>query len=131
VIRLRRKSFAVAPHDITAETRITDPRIQLAITLLRKDAFAPGFRINGIAAKLHISSSHLRHLFKKELGMPPKRYVNALRLSKARELLANTLLSVKEVMAAVGFADLSHFVRDYKTQFGETPSQTRAAAKVV
>jgi len=124
---LRRTTSAVAPQDLTTQT--TDPRIQLALTLLRKNALAPGFRINGIAARLHISSSHLRHLFKKEVGMAPKHYIDALRLSKAKQLLENTFLSVKEVMAAVGFADPSHFVRAYKAQYGVTPSQTRAASK--
>jgi transcriptional regulator GlxA family with amidase domain len=50
-------------------------------------------------------------------------------LQKSKELLETTFLSVKEIMVAVGFADLSHFVRDYKQQFGETPSQTRASAQ--
>jgi transcriptional regulator GlxA family with amidase domain len=126
-IRLRRKTFTVVAQDPAAQT--TDPRIQLALTLLRKNALAPGFRINGIAARLHISSSHLRHLFKKELGIAPKHYVDALRLSEAKQLLENTFLSVKEVMAAVGFSDLSHFVRAYKSQYRETPSQTRSASK--
>ena len=46
-----------------------------AITLLQKNAMAPSARINEIADELHISSSHLRHLFKKEVGMAPTRYV--------------------------------------------------------
>jgi len=91
---------------------------------------APALRINEIAARLHISSSYLRHLFKNEVGMAPTHYIKVLRLSKAKELLENTFLSVKEVMAEVGFSDLSHFVRDYKQQYGETPSQTRASARV-
>lgn len=61
--------------------------------------------------------------------MAPTHYVKVLRLQKAKELLENTFLSVKEVMATVGFSDLSHFVRAYKAQYAETPSQTRAASK--
>jgi len=103
----------------------------LAITLLQKNALAPSARINEIAQELHISSSHLRHIFKREIGMAPKHYVKVLRLQKAKELLETTFLSVKEVMAAVGFSDLSHFVRAYKAQHGVRPSQTRAATKPV
>jgi transcriptional regulator GlxA family with amidase domain len=118
----------VAVPDLTAKT--ADPRIQLAVKLLEKNALAPAIRINEIAARLHISSSHLRHIFKKEVGVAPAHYVRALRLRHARDLLETTFLSVKEIMAAVGFSDVSHFVRAYKSQFGETPSQTRASAKI-
>jgi AraC-like DNA-binding protein len=102
----------------------SDPRIRLALALLGKNAISSHVRINEIADELYISSSHLRHLFKKEVGMAPTHYVKVIRPQKAKELLENTFLSVKEVMAAVGFSDLSHFVRAYKAHFRVTPSQT-------
>jgi transcriptional regulator GlxA family with amidase domain len=120
---LRRTTFAALPHDLTAKT--ADPRVQLAVKLLRRNAMAPAVRIKEIAATLHISNSHLRHLFKKEVGMSPTHYIRVVRLQKAKDLLENSFLSVKEVMSAVGMSDPSHFVRDYKAKFGETPSQTR------
>jgi AraC-like DNA-binding protein len=129
------KTFAVAPRDRTAkirapELRSEDPRIQQAVNLLRSNAFVAPVRINEIAAKLHLSRSHLAHLFKREVGIAPTHYVRVLRLRKAKNLLETTFLSVKEIMAMVGFADLSHFVRDYKQEFGETPSQTRASMRI-
>lgn len=112
---------------LTAEK--VDFRIQLAVMELRKHRFSSGVQIKEIAAGLHISSSHLRHLFKKELGIAPAHYLKALRLQAAKELLETTFLSVKEVMAAVGLTDLSHFVRDYKKHHGETPSQSRSSGQ--
>jgi AraC-like DNA-binding protein len=131
---LQGKTFAVAPRDRTAtirtpELRTQDQRIQQAVNLLQRNPFAP-VRINEIAAALHISRSHLAHLFKRELGMAPTQYVRVLRMRKAEELLESTFLSVKEIMAVVGFADLSHFVRNYKQEFGKTPSQTRALKRI-
>jgi transcriptional regulator GlxA family with amidase domain len=125
-IQLGRTTIAVAAKELPAA--VSDPRIQLALTLLRENSFSPRVRVMEIAATLHITSSHLRHLFKKEVGLAPTQYVKTLRLQKARELFETTFLSIKEVMVAVGFADPSHFVRTYKEQHGETPSQTRAAA---
>ena len=37
-----------------------------------------------------------------------------------------TFLRVKEVAASVGWNDVSHFVRDYKATYRQTPSQTRS-----
>jgi transcriptional regulator GlxA family with amidase domain len=124
---LRRTKFAFVAHDFIGKA--SDPRIQAAITMLRNGALPPAVPVKEIAARLHISSSHLRHLFKKDVGMPPAHFVKLVRLQKAKELLTTTFLSVKEVMVAVGFADGSHFFRDYKKRFGETPSQTRASAR--
>jgi transcriptional regulator GlxA family with amidase domain len=67
----------------------------------------------------------LRHLFTIEAGISPLHYVKVLRLHRARSLMLQTFLSVKEVMSESGFSDISHFVREYKRAFGETPSETR------
>jgi transcriptional regulator GlxA family with amidase domain len=103
----------------------TDSRIKMAITLLEEAAFASTISLEEIAVRLCVSSSHLRHLFKRSIGTTPTHYVKELRLSKAKEMLETTFFSVKEIMAAVGFADLSHFVRDYKERYGKTPSRSR------
>jgi transcriptional regulator GlxA family with amidase domain len=59
--------------------------------------------------------------------MSPTHLVRLIRLEEANKLLQTTFLSVKEIMVAVGFADPSHFVRDYKAQYGKTPLETRAS----
>ncbi|HKY04286.1 MAG TPA: AraC family transcriptional regulator [Blastocatellia bacterium] len=73
----------------------------------------------------HLSRSRLFYLFKCEVGLPPGQYLKSLRLERARQLLETTMLSVKEVTAAAGFRDQSHFVRDFKKAYELTPSQYR------
>jgi transcriptional regulator GlxA family with amidase domain len=82
-------------------------------------------RIDALAKAVHLSTSRLRHLFGKQIGVPIGRYIKLLQLQKARELLENSFLEVKEVAARVGVNDLSHFIRDYKKIYRETPSRTR------
>ena len=79
-----------------------------------------------VASSVGLSPSGLRLLFRQNIGVPPSKYLKHLRLERARELLcqdANKL--VKEIMAAVGFSDESHFVRDFKELYGESPRQYR------
>jgi AraC family transcriptional regulator, glycine betaine-responsive activator len=102
-----------------------DRRVQKALELLHQYRLASPMRLADIAATVHVSGSHLRHLFKRGVGISMKRYKKSLQLQGAKELLETSFLSVKEVMAAVGFSDLSHFVREYKMAFGQTPSETR------
>lgn len=50
-----------------------------------------------------------------------------LRVRKAADLLANTFLSVKEVMCEAGLTNQSHFVRVFKREYGLTPTRYRAS----
>jgi transcriptional regulator GlxA family with amidase domain len=56
------------------------------------------------------------------MGMAPKQYLKNLRLERAKELEETTFLRVKEIMSAVGINDESHFARDFKAKYGETPA---------
>lgn len=72
-----------------------------------------------------LSRSRLCYVFKEEMGMAVERYLKALRIKKAHELLETTSLRVKEIGAAVGMRDQSHFSRDFKRVYNLTPSQNR------
>ncbi|SRR5260370_4966611 len=113
------------PTDRNLATR--DPRIRRALELLQE---THEVRFGQIASNLNLSGSRFRHLFKKELGMSPRHYARLVQLEKAKDLLKNSFLTVKEVAALVGVNDMSHFSRDYKVQYRQTPSQTRMSLGV-
>ncbi|MBA3914883.1 MAG: helix-turn-helix transcriptional regulator [Acidobacteriales bacterium] len=103
-----------------------DPRIAVALGFLSGPTSS--LPLVDAARELNLSSSRLRHLLRKATGVSANRYVKRQRLLQARELLEATFLSVKEVVYLVGLRDYSHGVRDYKAEFGETPSQSRVRA---
>jgi len=105
----------------------TDKRVIAAFEMLQHSAAAGDLDFVRIARSVNLSTSRLRHLFTVEAGMSPMHYVRLVRLEQARRLMLQSFLSVKEVMGHSGFSDISHFVREYKRVFGETPSQTRRA----
>ena len=78
-----------------------------------------------LAQLLHVSESRFIHLFKEEMGMSPLKYINTVRLRKAKHLLENGECSVMEVAALVGFSDYNHFGRMFRESFGCTPVQAR------
>ena len=106
---------------------IKDRRIIRALDLIGSGQLT---QISEIACVLHMSVSRFRHLFKREIGVSPIRYMKAIRLERADELLTNSFLSVKEIAAMLG-GDTSHLAREYKARYGRTPSQakTRTAAR--
>src|SRR5262249_43610198 len=100
-----------------------DPRVQCAIALIEHQSTTEQIDFRQLALQVNLSFSRFRHVFTQATGVSPKRFIKAIRLMHAKWLMKNTFLSVKQVMAEVGCSDVSHFVRDYKTAFGETPTQ--------
>lgn len=107
-----------------------DPRVQV-VSVLMKNGLHRNISLNEFAASVNLSLSRLHHLFKAETGTTPAQYLRALRLEKAKELLTDTLLSIKQIMMSIGIRDRSHFEREFKRMYGLTPSQYRASAKLV
>jgi AraC-like DNA-binding protein len=83
------------------------------------------FEIRDLAAAVNLSSGRLAHLFKSEVGISPQRYLNNIRLEKAKECLENGVLSVKEIAAEVGIPNVSRFCRSFKAIYGTTPKEYR------
>jgi AraC-like DNA-binding protein len=52
-------------------------------------------------------------------------YIRTIRLHRAKEMLQSTDLNISEIAYEVGFKDPSYFTRQYREEFGITPSQTR------
>jgi transcriptional regulator GlxA family with amidase domain len=85
--------------------------------------------VTELARRVNLSRSRLTHLFRAEVGCSPARYLREARLDRARHLVEETLLSIKEIMAQVGFNDPSHFSRDFSKRHGASPRRIRARAR--
>ena len=77
------------------------------------------------------SLATLKRDFKKVSDLTPARWLTAKRLEKARELLRTGNDKVQDVMADVGFTNLSHFSRIYKETYGYPPTQERMYCQTV
>lgn len=63
---------------------------------------------------LHISHSHLCRVFRKKEGVSVVSYINALKMTKAEELLKKTSLTVKEISYMCGFKEYEYFFSMFK-----------------
>jgi transcriptional regulator GlxA family with amidase domain len=103
-----------------------DWRIERVIRHVRHGPYLePRSAISQLAGSVNLSPSRLRHLFKAETGQGLKKCLIESRLDAGRALLESSLLSVKEIAARVGYAHVSHFVRDFKRTYHRTPTHYR------
>ena len=86
--------------------------------------------IKGIAANLGISNSLFRKTFKEYTGYAPAQYFLELKLRKAKELLAETNHSVKEISYKLNFSSYEYFLSFFKKRVGSTPMEYRNLGKV-
>jgi AraC-like DNA-binding protein len=79
-----------------------------------------------IASKLCLSYSSFRKTFKEYTGFSPARFINEVRMSKAKELLTNTSMSIKEIAYNVGYNNHDYFFTAFRHTTGQTPAEYRA-----
>ena len=82
--------------------------------------------LDELAAVACLSKFHFLRLFRAAYNLTPSRYLQALRLEKARVLLRTTQLAVSEVSLATGFGHPNAFIRAFGKAHGCSPGQFRA-----
>jgi transcriptional regulator GlxA family with amidase domain len=106
-----------------------DRRVQAVINLMEENLEkAPS--LADMANSLNLSGSHLRHLFRTEVGMSPSHYLKYLRMQRAKDLADSTFLNAKQIMSLLGINDQSHFTRDFKRVHGMTITEYRKRSAI-
>ena len=82
-----------------------------------------------VAEHFHLSYGHLAKLFKTELGMTMKEYVNSVRIRNATFDLLATELSIIDIAMQHGFVSAKAFYKEFEKVYHMTPKQYRKTAK--
>ena len=102
--------------------------IELAIARIQ-DEYTRDLDMEGLAQELGVSYSWFRSRFSAHTGMAPHQYLLELRLARARNLLAETELSVKEIAMQTGFEDEHYFSRLFRQKLNLSPGQWRIRSR--
>ena len=81
--------------------------------------------VSKIADHFQINLSYLSKFFKKQTGQGLLDYINKVRIEKAKEILREDTLSIKEISKKVGFYNSNAFIRVFKKYEGITPGKYR------
>ena len=85
--------------------------------------------MNDLAEQFYLSPYYLCREFKKYTNSTIVQYINSLRVGHAQRLFVETDKSVTEISKIVGFSNVTHFNRVYRSVTGLSPSKSRKQAK--
>lgn len=83
--------------------------------------------VGEIARRFNYNANYFSRIFKENVGLPLGKYINHLRIEKARQLLVDTDLSIKEIACDVGINDEKNFMKLFRKIENLTPTQYRNA----
>ena len=101
-----------------------DKTLQSAVEYITSH-YSEEFSVTELAKVCLVSESTLYHLFQKELGQTPVRFLNSIRINVAIEHLENTSLSISTISRLVGFHSENHFRKVFCEFVGTTPLKYR------
>ena len=81
------------------------------------------FDINKMAKAVCLSRTHFSRLFKKHTGMTPHDYYVNIKISRIKEKLLDSNLSISQVFSACGLDFNGYFAKVFKEKTGFSPSQ--------
>jgi AraC-like DNA-binding protein len=118
------KTFFISPEDRLRNYKPSDLK---ALQLIEQNITQPGLlsfpSISSLAKTACMSPSKLKAMFKSVYGYSLYAYYNKNRMLRARDLMKDLNLSIKEVGYEIGYSNLSQFTAAFKKEFGITPKE--------
>ncbi len=111
--------------DLTTPSRTylrKQERIHTMLSYIHEN-YTQEVRLADVADAAHISVGECCRCFRSMVRTSPNQYLLEYRISKSKELLLGTDLSVTDVGYAVGFNDTSYFIHYFRKVTGVTPKE--------
>jgi AraC-like DNA-binding protein len=97
-------------------------QIAKSVAWLKRN-FKESLKVDGLAARAHMSPSTFRQHFRTLTGTSPLQFQKQLRLQEARQLMLNGNVDASNAGGLVGYESPSQFSREYSRLFGEPPQR--------
>ncbi|WP_367138208.1 helix-turn-helix domain-containing protein [Saccharothrix sp. HUAS TT1] len=98
--------------------------VQRAIKMMRANYYEP-LTLRDVAGAALVSPFHFSRLFHAAVGVPPGRYLTAVRLFEAKRLLLTTWMNVADIVATIGYSSVGTFTTRFTRAVGLSPTQYR------
>ena len=120
--------FSVLARGIEIQQYADDTKesihVQEAIAYI-KNYYSQKITVEDIADYLALNRSYLYTIFMNSLGISPKDFLTEFRISRGKEQLTLTDLTVEEIAVSCGYRNSLAFGKVFKQKMGMTPTQYR------
>jgi AraC-like DNA-binding protein len=121
------RSFPASIRELNA--RAGDWRIRRVATSMRSET-GRGASVDTFAREAGLSRAHFFRLFESSIGVPPKVYLNVVRMEQAVDAVLHQTANVSDISARLGFAEPAHFTRFFRNHAGVSPSEFRNVSRL-
>ena len=109
----------------TPETIFPDcPRLTAVFDFIEAH-YQQSINVTDVAQSVGYSPAYLTNLSQSHTGRTVKAWIIERRMAAARQLLANTVNSIKQIADSIGYADAGYFTRQFRKLHGVTPQAWR------
>lgn len=93
------------------------------------ERYSERLSLTEIAARALLSRFYFLRLFKSTTGITPGRFLAAIRIHRAKQLLVETSMSITDISFAVGYNSLGSFTNYFSASVGVSPGRFRKLAR--
>jgi AraC-like DNA-binding protein len=90
--------------------------------------YSEGIGVQDVADRLSLHRAYFSKVFTREVGIPPKKYLEKLRMEQALVLLRSTAYTIEEIALTLGYADPYTFAHAFRRYYGMPPGRWRKSA---
>jgi AraC-like DNA-binding protein len=121
------RNFPASIRELSA--RSGDWRIRKVAASMRSET-RRGTALDTFAREAGLSRAHFFRLFEASIGVPPKVYLNVVRMEKAVDAVLNQSASLCDISNKLGFAEPAHFTRFFRNHVGVSPREFRTVSRL-
>lgn len=89
------------------------------------DHYKEDLSLQDVAGAMNYSDAYFCKMFKQCFGKGFIVYLSEYRIEKAKQLLADVAINIKDISSEVGYRDSNYFAKVFKRVTGETPTDYR------
>ncbi|WP_345991404.1 AraC family transcriptional regulator [Chryseobacterium sp. Chry.R1] len=110
---------------VEKKTNEISPKTASAIKRFVDENFHKNIRVEEIGKIIGINQNSIRKAFKSQYNMTITDYISDLRMLKAKKMIINKEIMIKEISIECGYEYVQNFTRAFKKKFGLSPEKLR------
>ena len=119
-------SFAQDPEDEEDPSSHRMGQVRENIERYIRKHYTSELSMQDVAKAMNYSEAYFCKLFKQCFKVNFSAWLNEFRVEKAKEMLQQSRMSIREISLACGYTDANYFARVFKRVTGMTPSEYRS-----